>query len=58
VDAPALKSFELKRLTARREIDGGTWTQYLQVSEVNGVRYLDEGNGAYQTKEDKAAAAK
>ncbi len=50
VDAPALKSFNLNRLTARREIDGGTWSQYLQVAEVNGVRYLDEGNGAYEVK--------
>lgn len=47
VDAPALKSLDLKRITARREIDGGTWSQYLQVAEVNGVRYFDEGNGKY-----------
>jgi len=47
VDAPPLKTYDLKRLTARRETDTGTWEQYLQVSEVNGVRYLDEGNGAW-----------
>jgi arylsulfatase A-like enzyme len=58
VDAPPLKSFELKRLTARRDINGGTWTQYLQVAEVNGVRYLDEGNGAFQPKADLSAVAK
>jgi len=46
-DAPALKSYDLKRITARREIGGGSWSQYLQVSEVNGVRYFDEGNGKY-----------
>lgn len=45
-EAPPLKSYELKRLNARREVAGGVWEQYLQVSEVNGVRYLDEGNGA------------
>lgn len=50
VEAPALKSVELKRISARREIAGGTWTQYLQFSEVNGVRYLDEGNGAFVLK--------
>ncbi len=50
VEAPALKSFELKRLNARHEFSDGLWGQYLQVSEVNGVRYLDEGNGAYQPK--------
>ena len=47
VDAPPLKTSEPKRLTARRETVAGTWEQYLQVSEVNGVRYLDEGNGAW-----------
>ncbi len=49
-DAPPLKTFELKRLTSRRETAAGTWEQYLQVSEVNGVRYLDEGNGALQPR--------
>lgn len=47
VEAPPLRSLDLKRLTARRGIGGGMWTQYLQVAEVNGVRYFDEGNGAY-----------
>ena len=46
IEAPALKSYELKRLTAERTLAGSAWSQYLQVSEVNGVRYLDEGNGA------------
>ena len=50
VDAPPLKSYELKRLNARSETAAGTWTQYLQISEVNGVRYLDEGNGNCQPK--------
>lgn len=45
-EAPPLKAYELKRLTARRDTSSGTWTQYLQVSEVNGVRYLDQGGGA------------
>ncbi len=48
IDAPPLKSYETKRLTARSDLPEGTWEQYLQVSEVNGVRYLDEGNGAFQ----------
>jgi arylsulfatase A-like enzyme len=50
VEAPPMKSYELKRLNARREAYGGVWTQYLQISEVNGVRYLDEGNGAWQAR--------
>ena len=45
VDGPPLKSFEIRRLTAQRDTGAGVWQQYLQVSEVNGVRYLDEGNG-------------
>ena len=57
-DAPPLKSYEMKRLTARRDFDGGAWTQYLQVSEVNGVRYLDEGNGTFLPKPEPAAPAK
>jgi arylsulfatase A-like enzyme len=45
-DAPPLRSFEIKRLTARRKLaDGRVWEQYLNVSEVNGVQYFDEGNG-------------
>jgi len=43
---PPLRSFEVRRLTARRDLgDGRTWEQYLDVSELNGVQYLDEGNG-------------
>jgi len=44
--APPLRSVQIKRLTARRELgDGRVWEQYLTVSELNGVQYLDEGNG-------------
>jgi hypothetical protein len=46
-DAPPLKSYDIRRLTASRATMGGVWRQYLQVSEVNGVRYLDEGSGAF-----------
>lgn len=45
--APPLQSYELKRLNAQQMINGGHWTQYLQISEVNGVRYLDAGNGEF-----------
>lgn len=45
--APPLQSFELKHLTAHCDLGNGrTWEQYLSVSEVNGVQYFDEGNGA------------
>lgn len=49
VSAPPLSGYEIRRLTASRSTSGGVWRQYLQVSEVNGVRYLDEGNGAFTT---------
>ncbi len=52
-DDPALKSYDTQRLTARRETAGGVWEQYLQVSEVNGVRYLDEGNGELRLRGDR-----
>ncbi len=35
----------VKKLEAKRETGIFRWTQYLQVSEVNGTRYFDEGNG-------------
>lgn len=48
VDAPPLRSVNLQRLQAQRSFAGtGGWSQYLQVIEINGVRYLDEGNGAF-----------
>jgi arylsulfatase A-like enzyme len=47
IEAPALKSYEIKRLIAGHRMADGRWDQYLQVSELNGVRYLDEGNGAF-----------
>ncbi len=46
-DVP-LKSYEPQHLQATRETDKSVWHQYLNVSVVNGVVYLDEGNG-YQT---------
>ena len=47
-DAPPLRGVKAERLNARRTLPGGgTWSQYLQMVEINGVRYLDEGNGAF-----------
>jgi len=47
VDAPAIRTNATRRISASRRTAGGEWSQYLQVSEVNGVRYLDEGDGAF-----------
>ncbi|MBU6401581.1 MAG: alkaline phosphatase family protein [Verrucomicrobia bacterium] len=46
IDGPRIRSFEPRRLTARCEHPGFVWQQYLNVTEVNGVVYLDEGNGS------------
>jgi arylsulfatase A-like enzyme len=47
IEGPPLGSYKIERLSARHATLGGAWEQYLQVSEVNGVRYLDEGSGAF-----------
>ena len=49
-EAPPLHSYDIRRLHARRATVGGAWEQYLQVSEVNGVRYLDEGDGEFTVR--------
>jgi len=45
IKGPKLRSFEPRHLEAKANLDGSTWMQYLNVTEINGVRYLDEGNG-------------
>ena len=42
-----LSRVELGRRETQIKLAGGTWTQYLSFSELNGVRYLDEGNGQW-----------
>jgi len=43
-------STERKQLRARVSLPGGEWTQTLDISEVAGVRYLDDGTGGYTRK--------
>ena len=38
---------ELVRREAQVRLNGGTWSQYLAFVELNGVRYLDEGNSQW-----------
>ncbi len=33
--------------------EGFVWKQYLDISEVNGVTYLDQGNGAQELAQPK-----
>ncbi len=38
---------QTRRISASCKTPGGVWSQYLQISEVAGVRYLDQGNGRF-----------
>jgi arylsulfatase A-like enzyme len=51
IDGPAVKSFDVSRHEASRDLGDAEWRQYLTVSQVNGVSYFDEGNGALTKKE-------
>jgi arylsulfatase A-like enzyme len=48
IAGPELKSYQPRRLEAEVQLEGILWQQYLNVSEVNGVEYFDEGNGSQQ----------
>jgi hypothetical protein len=45
VSGGEVKASAPRRLEANAESGKGVWHQYLQISQVNGVEYLDEGNG-------------
>jgi len=45
IKGPSLRSFEPRQIEARADFEHACWKQYLHFTEVNGVRYLDEGNG-------------
>jgi predicted AlkP superfamily pyrophosphatase or phosphodiesterase len=45
VEAPPVSKPLVRRLEANGRIGDGTWTQYLQISQVNDTIYFDEGNG-------------
>ena len=44
IKAPPLHSFDPRHVEASADLGDSAWTQYLNFTEVNGVRYLDEGN--------------
>lgn len=46
VRGPKIKSYEPEHLEANAPLPDGTWHQYLNFTEVNGVDYFDEGNGS------------
>jgi arylsulfatase A-like enzyme len=46
VEAPPVSKPQTRRIEASSKIGDATWTQYLQISQVNDTVYFDEGNGA------------
>jgi len=56
LNSPDTKSpgVEKKQLRAQATLPMGEWTQTLDVSEVNGVRYLDQGTGKFTPKAQAA----
>jgi len=45
VDAPPVSKPLVRRIETSSKISDATWTQYLQISQVNDTIYFDEGNG-------------
>ena len=45
VEAPPVSKPLVRRIEASSKIGDATWTQYLQISQVNDTIYFDEGNG-------------
>jgi hypothetical protein len=45
-EGPPVGKVSSDRRDARVDLGNGVWEQYLKFTELNGVRYLDEGNGA------------
>ena len=55
VGAPPLTGANNFRRDTRQQFGNGVWEQYLKFTEVNGVRYLDEGNGIWQPIQKSAS---
>jgi glycyl-tRNA synthetase alpha subunit len=49
VAAPPVSAVETHHEEATWRGDGFIWRQYLDISEVNGVTYFDQGNGSQET---------
>jgi arylsulfatase A-like enzyme len=50
IKAPKVGKPVTRRIKAKCVEENSTWSQYLQISSVNGTIYLDEGDGAAQAK--------
>jgi arylsulfatase A-like enzyme len=49
----SLGKVNLEHQESHVELPGGTWNQYLTFTELNGVRYLSEGNGRWTPAESR-----
>jgi Type I phosphodiesterase / nucleotide pyrophosphatase len=50
IKGPKLISFEPRHIEATNDLEKCVWRQYLNFTEVNGVTYLEEGNGSQTQK--------
>ena len=48
---PAAGKTETKTIEAKKDFPAGTWRQSLRISRVGSTIYLDEGNGAFSSRE-------
>ena len=46
IGGAAAKSSEHHRIEAKQEEQGSLWHQYLEITTVAGVEYIEEGNGS------------
>ncbi|TAL06169.1 MAG: alkaline phosphatase family protein [Verrucomicrobia bacterium] len=50
VDGPRVREPKSVRREAKADLPDGVWQQHLKFTELNGVCYLDEGNGGWSPK--------
>jgi arylsulfatase A-like enzyme len=50
VEAPKVSEPVTRRIEAKRTLEHSTWSQYLEISSVNGTIYFNQGDGGTQAK--------
>jgi arylsulfatase A-like enzyme len=58
IPGPAAAAAQSRREEASWKGDGFVWRQYLDISEVNGVTYFDQGNGSQETPGEPKASSR
>ena len=54
IPGPAVGAAQTHHKEASEKHDGFVWRQYLDISEVNGVEYIDQGNGVQEPASGQA----